>query len=100
MTWDGDVPQGYNLNPAYRNGFWFFWPNACPMNGGSSGGPNFVTLFTGEAAIVAVNNRGINDQDAAGRPKPNGFSVGTLNTWFDQRFLDFANVVLAILRSG
>jgi hypothetical protein len=70
---------------------WLRFTNSCPMNGGSSGGPNFTQFADGTWGIIGVNNRGCG-------PCPTG-STGwgehAYNIWFDQPYLDFVNAVLA-----
>lgn len=63
----------------------------CPMNGGSSGGPNFVQMADGTWGIVAVNNR------AARGPAPALWGLAASNTWLDQNFNDFYDVVFSMI---
>lgn len=63
----------------------------CPMNGGSSGGPNFIQLTDGSWAIVAVNNRGERGAE------PTRWGMTASNTWFDQQFLAFYDTVFSML---
>jgi hypothetical protein len=69
---------------------WLTYRGGCPMNGGSSGGPNFVQLSDGSYGIIGVNNRGNNDPVL-------GWGVNQYNIWFDQSYVDFVNSVLAII---
>jgi hypothetical protein len=86
-----------NYNQARQDGFQHYWLEFgapfCPMNGGSSGGPNFVQLSDGSWAIVAVNNRG------ARGAAPDLWGQTAYNSWFDQQFLSFYDTVFSMLSS-
>ncbi len=81
--------QEVKRNPAYGP-VWLRFINKCPMNGGSSGGPNFVQFSDGSWGIVGVNNRGCGPCPGRG-----GWGDEAFDIWFDDTYLGFANAVLA-----
>lgn len=93
FEWQGGHGQYYckenfqRVNLNRLNVVWLEFLNACPMNGGSSGGPNFVQFSDGSFGIIGVNNRGIDSAQ--------GWGESAYNIWFDQVYIDFVNAVIA-----
>lgn len=80
--------------------WWLRYDNACPMNGGSSGGPNFIQFSNGVWGIIGVNNRGCGPCNVAYELMGTGFGERSSQNWFDQNYVDFVNSVLAILNGN
>jgi hypothetical protein len=94
-TWDGDkATPGNTTGLEVRT--------RCPMNGGASGGPWFVQQRNGAWTIAGVSNwcappdRVNQDRYGSIYCAPTSDSIRTL--WFDNRFLEFWNSVIPLLK--
>ena len=83
--WDGEHSNDW----AYTWSSYNLRIGPCLMNGGSSGGPVFVLLNDGNWHIVGVNNRG--------QPRADGYGSEGISFYFDERFGNFWNSVMARL---
>jgi Trypsin-like peptidase domain len=82
--WDGE--NGNNTDP-YTASSYNLITKPCEMNGGSSGGPVFVQFADGKWGIIGVNDRGVD--------RPDGFGSYGISMYFDSRFGEFWNSVIA-----